>query len=232
MECTEQVLTNKELIERLRPFVTEERYKLLEKKLSLRTRYMTMVLDNIHHSHNASAVVRTCECMGVQDLHVIENSNRFTISNDIVHGSSKWIDLHLYRNATDNGPVCISALRQEGYRIVATTPHGEGVTTLPDFDVTRGKFAIIMGSERKGVSKSVLDNADECLTIPMTGYTESLNISVSAAIIMYTLRERIDQLNMPGEIPEELHDDIMVRWLIGSIRSGEEVIKRIMEEAE
>lgn len=223
-------MTDSELIEKLRPFLTEKRMETLETMLAKRTKHMTVVLENIFHSHNSSAVMRTCECFGIQDLHVIENNNQFTIHPDIVRGATKWLNINRYCNATDNTPLCIDALKRDGYRIVVTSPHGEGVTNLEDFDVTKGKFAIMMGSEKVGISDYAWEHADERLTIPMCGFTESLNISVSTAIILHTLRVKMDALGVESDFPEEEKRTTLLHWMVESIASGKEVLRRILEQ--
>ncbi len=223
-------MTDSELIEKLRPFLTENRMQTLESMLEKRTKHMTVVLENIFHSHNASAVMRTCECFGIQDLHVIENNNNFQVHPDIVRGATKWLNINRYCNSTDNTPLCIDALKQDGYRIVVTSPHGEGVTKLEDFDVTKGKFAIMMGSEKVGISDYAWEHADERLTIPMCGFTESLNISVSTAIILHTLRAKIDAAGVESAFSEEEKRSTLLHWMVESISSGKEVLRRILEE--
>ena len=220
-------MDNTTLIERLRPYVTEERFALLNANLSHRTRYMTCVLENVHHAHNASAVLRTCECFGIQDVSIISNTNDFVISKNIEHGSAQWLTVNMFQNQTDNTPLAIDTLKGKGYRIVATTPHGGGVG-LHDFDVTRGPFAIVVGSERKGVSPYTIAHADEFLTIPMVGFTESLNLSVSAAIIISHLSQKMAQMKVNAGLCDAEKNELLVKWLLASIRNADFVHRRIL----
>lgn len=221
-------MDNKELIADLSEYVMPERIEILNKVLHGRTRYMTVVLEDIYHSHNASAVMRTCECFGLQDLHVIENNNKFEIHPNIVRGASKWMTITHYNEQANNTKPAVEELKQRGYRIVATTPH-EGGVDLFDFDVEKGPFAVVIGSEKTGVSKEMMDLADEYLTIPMVGFTESLNLSVSAALVMSHLRRAIELKGMDISLSAEEKELLMIQWLMKSIRSADEVLARIME---
>lgn len=183
---------SKELINYLSEYITPERKELFEKVLSSRTRYLTVVLEDIYQSQNASAVLRSCDCFGIQDVHIIENRNQFKVNPDVTLGSTKWLNLHHYREKEQNTLDCINHLRNQGYRIVATSPHAND-TNLEDFDLGKGKAALIFGTELTGISAVVENNADEFLKIPMFGFTESFNISVSAAITLHHLNLRLRQ---------------------------------------
>ena len=243
-----ETMNNKELIDKLRPFVTEGRYELLRRKLLLRTRYMTVVLENVHHEQNVSAVIRTCECLGIQDLHIIENSNKLSVYSTIDRGSAKWLTIHRYSDGVDNTRECIDGLKAEGYRIVATTPHDDAAEVPPTpgfgakyvmpersdslykFDAAKGPFAVVIGSERKGISQYVVDNADGFITVPMVGFTESLNLSACAAIIMAHLRHELSVTAVDTSMGEEEREELMTSWLIGSIRNADLVMQRIMQD--
>src|SRR5512145_869816 len=145
------------LIEHLSQFVTDRRVKLFDKRLDLRTRYVTIVLEDIYQAHNASAVLRSCECFGIQDVHIIENQFEYRISPDVALGSDKWLTLHRYNIPhTKNTETAIETLRNKGYRIVATTPH-KNDCSLEDFDLNKGRTALLFGSELNGLSKLALD---------------------------------------------------------------------------
>lgn len=215
----------KELIDFLLPYVSERRFELFRKVLDDRTRYMTVVLEDIYQPHNASAVIRTCDCFGVQDLHVIENKYEYELNPDVVVGSSQWVNLEKHNLEINNTLQTISELRQRGYRIVATTPHTNDVE-LQNFDVEKGKFALFFGSEKPGLSKLMLDNADEFLKIPMYGFTESFNISVSASIILHHLRQKLENSNVDFKITQPEKDKLMVDWLKKTIKTPKLYLKR------
>mgnify|MGYP001102842753 CR=1 FL=1 len=128
-------MKNKEqLVDFLARFITEERWEMFRKVVEQRTRYITVVLEDIYQPHNASAVLRSMDCFGIQDAHIIENTNEYHINPDLALGASKWLSLNRYNHSANNTHEAINRLRKVGYRIVATTPHDQGVS-LPDFDV-------------------------------------------------------------------------------------------------
>lgn len=213
-----------EKIEYLREFVLPERYEGLCQRLEARTRYMIMCLEDIYYPHNASAVIRSSEAFGIQEIHAVEQTVRFSPSKNIVRGTDQWIDIRKWNDT----PSLVNHLRNErGYRIVATSPH-EGGTTPSDFDVTAGPFALFMGTEKTGISDWLLEQADDYIRIPMSGFAESLNISVSAAIIAQRLTERLRdprEGSIPWQLKEEDRNQLLYKWLCGSIKD----VKRILE---
>lgn len=209
-----------DLVRHLSQFVTEKRLNLFRRILSVRTRYITVLLEDIYQSQNASAVLRTCDCTGIQDVHVVENRNEYTINPDVALGSNQWLSLHYYSRPGDNTPLAINELKKKGYRIVATSPHVEGAT--PDtFDLEKGRAAILFGTELNGLSDMALKQADEYIRIPMAGFTESYNISVSAAIILYRLRKRLEGSSVDWKIREVEGTEILLQWLRTSINRVE-----------
>ena len=215
------------LIEHLRQFVTAKRLALFDQKLALRTRYMTIVLEDIFQPHNASAVLRSCECFGIQDVHIIENRNEYRINPEITLGSNKWLNLYRYNEQPDNTLAALNQLKQQGYRIVATTPHRNDCL-LDEFDMTRGKFALLFGSELDGISHTALEAADEFLRIPMAGFTESLNISVSAAVCIHHLTLKLRQSSIEWHLPAAEQQSILLQWLRNTIRKSD-LIERSFE---
>ncbi|BCR20665.1 TrmH family RNA methyltransferase [Borrelia miyamotoi] len=172
-------------IEILSKFITEQRRDRIEEVLSNRTNYLTLVLEDIFQSQNASATIRTIEILGLSNIHIIETNNKYTLNPDVVLGASKWIDIVKYtcvRAAFDN-------LRDNGYRIVATSLNNRSVS-LEDFPIDN-KMAIFFGTELTGLSHEVLENADLHLKIPMYGFTQSYNVSVAVAIVFYSLISRL-----------------------------------------
>jgi tRNA (guanosine-2'-O-)-methyltransferase len=222
-------LTGK-LIDHLSGFVTERRLKLFDSVLNQRTRYITVVLEDIYQAHNASAVLRSCECFGLQDIHIIENTNPYKISPDVALGSNKWLTIHRYNDATDNTHRSIDFLKKQGYRIVATSPHKKNCN-LENFDITTGKFALVFGSELNGLSPIVLDRADEFLKIPMAGFTESLNISVTAAICIHHLTGKIrNNRAVNWHLSQIEIEDLKLDWLKNSIRKSDVIVKSFLDQ--
>ena len=214
------------VISQLGEFVTEERLKLFKSVLENRTRYITVVLEDIYQPHNASAVLRTADCFGIQDVHIIENRNEYNINPDVALGSNKWLNLIKHNKKSNNTLDVIDNLKKDGYRIVATTPHTNDVS-LNEFDLLKGKVALFFGTELNGLSKPMLNNADEYLRIPMYGFTESFNISVSASIILNELTGILRKSNLPWHLSQNEKEIIILRWLMNSIKRSEPIFKEL-----
>lgn len=222
------------LLTHLRQFAEQRRIERFEQIIQSRTRHLTVVLEDIFQSQNASAVLRSCECMGVQDVHVIENSYTFETHPDIALGANKWLDIFQYNAPeTNNTLKAIEHLREKGHKIVATTPHNRSAKhelnevkdgfLLEELPVDN-KIALFFGTELTGLSDDVIENADYFMKIPMHGFTESYNISVSAAISMYELTKKIRQSSVNWQLSEEERVDILLDWFIRSIRMSEQII--------
>jgi tRNA (guanosine-2'-O-)-methyltransferase len=218
------------LIEHLSGFVTGRRLKLFDTLLNFRTRYITVVLEDLFQPHNSSAVLRSCDCFGIQDIHIIENANPFRISPDVALGSHKWLSLYRYNQEYENTRPAISGLKAAGYRIVATTPH-KNDCTLGDFSLLKGKIALLFGSELKGLSPTAMQLADEFVKIPMVGFTESLNISVTAAIFIHHLTGKLRQgSGINWQLSDEEMMQIKLSWLKKTVRKSELIEKAFLED--
>ncbi len=217
------------LTEFLEPFLTDSRKDKFKEVLDFRTRYATVVLEDIYQSQNASAVIRTCDCFGVQDVHIIENQNEYNLNPDVALGASNWVDMHQYNEGKDNTARCFKKLRKEGYRIVATSPHSSQVS-LPEFDIHKGKFALVFGTELTGVSDYVMENADEFMVIPMFGFTESFNISVAAALCLQSIMTRLHCSERAWKLSQDDYDEIYLAWLRQSIKHIDKVESRYYKE--
>jgi tRNA (guanosine-2'-O-)-methyltransferase len=223
-------MDKKKLIEYLSNHVTEQRLAQFNKVLSQRTRYITVALEDIYQSQNASAVLRTMDCFGVQDVHVIENYNQYQINPDVTLGSSKWLTINRYNQKENNTEVAINQLKAKNYRIVATTPH-TNQTELEDFDIHQGKVAVVMGAEKRGISDVVMDNADEFLKIPMYGFTESYNISVSAAISLYHISTQLKKSDIHWHLTEAEKDELLLEWLKKSIKKSDLIVQDFLSKS-
>ncbi len=219
---------NKDLLLFLKEYITENRLEIFNKVLSFRTRYFSVILEDIYQSQNASAVLRTADCFGVQDIHIIENRNEYQINPDVAVGSTKWLSLNYYNELENNTLRALTKLKTQGYRIVATTPHINDVD-LYNFDVTKGKFALVFGNEREGLSNKVIENADEFLRIPMYGFTESYNISVSAALCMQYLSEKVRNSNVNWQLSVHEKDELILEWIINTLKKPETFINKFNE---
>jgi len=198
--------------------MTGERNSTFDRVLVNRTRYISVVLEDIYQAHNASAVIRTCDCFGIQDVHLIERRNRYRISSDVALGAEKWLTINQYQGADNQTSTVFDHLRKNGYRIVATSPH-VGSTDLENFNLDKGKVALVFGTELNGLSDEAISSADEFLKIPMFGFTESFNISVSAAIILHHLIKKLHEGDINWRISGEEYNELKLRWLRTSIKS-------------
>ena len=219
------------IIDYLSGFVNEERRERLAKILSQRTRHITVVLEDIYQSQNASAVVRTCECLGIQELHVIENHHEYRLNPAVVQGASKWIDLIKHNQAEqDNTRACIEQLKQRGYRIIAMAP-GQAGKTVEQLDVNN-KLALCFGSEEPGLSANLQALADETVRIPIHGFTQSYNLSVSAGISLFTLVSSLRNSGVNWQLDARDATDLFIKWLAQSTPSGEPLLENYLKQLE
>lgn len=218
---------NQIIIEKLKEFAAPERAALFERILQQRTNYFTVAIEDIYQEHNASAVLRSCDCFGIQTVHTIEKQNEFKPNKEVAMGASKWLTIEHHKG--DNAlKDAYKNLKQAGYRIVATTPHTNDVT-LNDFDISKGPAAFIFGTEMRGLTQEAIEMADEHLRIPMYGFTESFNISVSVAIILHHVRENLNQSDINWHLSPQEHQKILLSWLKTSIKKSDLIIEKLMQ---
>lgn len=207
------------LLEYLEDFLTENRKERFLEVLTNRTNHFTIAMEDVYQLHNTSAVMRSCEVFGIQELNVVEQKFGKRIDTEIAMGAQKWVDI----NRFDSMQNCIDSVRAKGYQIIATTPHNDSCM-LHEFDITKPS-AIFFGTEKQGLSQEVIEQADGFLKIPMVGFTESLNISVSAAIIIQDITSRLRQSNINWKLNDEEILEKRLTWTKNSIKD----IKRIEE---
>jgi tRNA (guanosine-2'-O-)-methyltransferase len=208
----------------LENILTENRKENFLKVLANRTKHFTVVVEDVFQMHNASAVMRSCEVFGIQELNVIEERYGKSIDKEIAMGAQKWVDINTFESVT----ACIETQKKKGYQIIATTPH-ENDYLLHDFDISKPS-ALFFGTERDGLSEEILKQADGFLKIPMVGFTESLNISVSAAIILQNLTNRLRQSDIKWQLTK---NEILVKrleWARKSIKDINRIEARYFEE--
>jgi tRNA (guanosine-2'-O-)-methyltransferase len=220
----------RDLAARLAALVTPERLARMEAVLATRTRHLTVVFEDVYHPHNASAVLRTCECLGVQDVHIVEGQKRFRPNVEIVHGAARWLTLHRWRkpNGHDVGS-CLAALREQGYRVVATSPREDAVP-LGEVPLEQ-PLAVCFGTEETGLTPDVLAAADLCVQVPMPGFTRSLNVSVTAALVLYDLTTRLRARDLPWPLPEAQRDALRLLWLADDSRGARELTREALAAA-
>jgi tRNA (guanosine-2'-O-)-methyltransferase len=204
-------------------FITDNRQQRFEEVANNRTRFITVVLEDLYQPHNASAVLRTCDCFGIQDVHIIENKNEYNVNPDVALGSSNWLTLYRYNTKEFNTPDCLKKLKKQGYRLIAATPH-ENECMLENMNIGE-KAAVMFGTEKGGFSEAALEYADSFIKIPMYGFTESFNISVSAAIALFSITERLRKSDIDWQITKEELIDIKIDWVMKSVRDSELIEK-------
>ncbi|MDN3670908.1 RNA methyltransferase [Echinicola jeungdonensis] len=222
---------DKHLINYLAGYVTDNKKARMEEVLAQRTRYFTLVLEDIYKPHNASAVIRTCDCFGVQDIHIIEKSTSYKINPYVTRGAAQWVKIHKYEERVDSNAVdnCFGQLRDQGYRIYATSPF-QGSISLDDLEPD-SKTALVFGNEHAGVSEEVIEKSDGLVNIPMTGFTESFNISVSASIFLYDLQQKIRK-HIPNDyfLSEEEKEELRLEWYKGVVKNVDIHLRNFYKE--
>ena len=208
--------------------MSENRLQVFEDVLKMRTRYLTVALENLYQAQNASAVIRTCECLGIQDVHIIENKNKFTIHREIAMGSDKWLNLYHYSSHQNNSLEAIRNLREKGYRIIATSPD-PSYHLLHDLKISKGKIALFFGTELTGISDTIKDNADEFIRIPMFGFTGSYNISVSVALCIQEIINKLHGSDVEWRLSPQEYSDLLLTWMRYSIKKVELIEKKYHE---
>ena len=219
---------NTKLLTYLEGFVTEKRKNLFRQILKNRTRHFTVVLEDIYQQHNSSAVIRSCEIFGIQDVHLIENKYISNVSKNIAKGSQKWLSFHNYKKETNNTKTCLNSLKGKGYQLIATSPHHNSCL-LHDFDITK-KSAFIFGVEKTGVSNEVINNADGILKIPMVGFTESLNISVAAAIILENLTYKLRTSSINWNLTHKEEEELYTQWIEKTIKNVGKIKEHFLKD--
>jgi len=222
-----QRLSNK-LTQYLESFLTEDRKLLLHKVLENRTRHLSIVVEDLFQAQNISAVIRSCECMGVQDIHIVNSLNDFQIHKAITMGADKWLTIKQYQKNCNSMLTCINSLKAKGYTIVATVP-GESGCFLESLSLEK-PVAFLFGTELTGLSKEAIVAADQTVKIPMYGFTNSFNISNSVAIIVTYCIEKLRKSTIKWQLSDEEKDELLFDWVQKSLKKPELLIKRYLEE--
>lgn len=193
----------------------------MEKVLAKRTRHLTVVLEDIFKPHNASAVIRTCDCFGLQDIHIIEKTEEYKVNPFVTRGASQWVDLHkYYQEGTNSVDNCFRSLRAKGYKIFGTSP-APAAMTIQDLQPD-DKLALVFGNEHEGISKEVKSKVDGLVHIPMLGFTDSFNISVAASIILYDLVKKSEELILPDfYLTESEKNTLRMKWYRSVVKNSD-----------
>ena len=217
-----------ELIEKkiafIKPFVPPNKLTRIQEVIPHRSRHLSIVLEDIYQPHNAGACLRTCECFGVQDIHIIENTHSYRPSHDVALGSDKWLSINVYKDTnSNNNEECLKTLKDKGYKIAATYLD-EGTIPIDELDVS-SPTAIVFGTEQHGIGPFWRENADNLVKLPMWGFTQSYNISVSVAISINSLMNKIKRNDVNWQLSEAERLEIILEWYIKSAANGEKIIK-------
>jgi tRNA (guanosine-2'-O-)-methyltransferase len=213
-------MSDLKLLEHLESYLTENRRARFKKVLAQRTKYFTVATEDVYQLHNTSAVIRSCDVFGIQEVNIVEEVNSKRIDREIAMGAQKWVDLNRYHTTKS----CIEDLKSKGYQIVATSPHAEDCDLI-DFDITK-RSCFFFGRETEGLSQQVLDQADCFLKIPMVGFTESLNISVSAAIILQHVTSRLRKSHINWRLTEEEYIEKRFDWIKKTLKDYDTIVER------
>jgi len=216
-------MTDLDYLNYLEEMLTDNRKERFLEVLENRTKHFTVAVEDVYQLHNTSAVMRSCEVFGIQELNVIEQRFGKRIDKQIALGAEKWVDIIRHDTVTN----CIDSLKEKGYQVIATTPH-EQDSVLEDFDISKPS-ALFFGTEKEGLSEEVMQKADGFLKIPMVGFTESLNISVSAAIIIQDLTNRLRRSDIDWKLTEDEILEKRLDWARKSIRNIKGIEARYYE---
>lgn len=217
-------MIDQDLLAYLETFITPDRINRFKAVLAERTKYITVAIEDVFQMHNASAVLRSCDVFGIQNVHVIEAKFAQDLDKNIAMGAEKWVDVERYTSSKS----CVERLREQGYQIVATTPHTESCL-LENYEIT-DKMALFFGTEKEGLSEVVLNEADAKLKIPMSGFSESLNISVSAAIILYDLTQKLKRSDVSWQLTDAEILEKRLDWTKKTIKSIGEIMERYVNK--
>ena len=222
---------NKPLFDFLNQFVSNHKKELMEKVLANRTRQLTVVLEDIFQSQNASAVIRTCECFGIQDVHVIESRSQYGTNLKVLKGSHYWINIIKHQFDKNEGPkAAFDELKALGYKILVTSVSPTS-QSIDDIDpVALGKIALVMGNELHGASTVAHENADAFVHIPMVGFTESFNVSVSAALCISNLVNNIRSSEIEWRLSEAEKDEIRMQWVRATVKRVDVLERNFLKE--
>jgi tRNA (guanosine-2'-O-)-methyltransferase len=215
------------MLQRFYEHISENKQSKFEDIILNRTRHITVVLENIFQPHNAAAVLRSCDCFGVQDVHVIENDNTYEPNKEIDMGSSKWLNLYRYNQKENNTIDAIQSLKTKGYKIVATTPHTDDclIDELP----LDQPVALLFGTEMSGLSEAAMEHSDAFVKLPMYGFTESFNISVSVALALFNVTERMRKTeDLEWELSKEEQTSIKLEWAKKVVKRSD-VVAKVLE---
>ncbi|MBO4581776.1 MAG: RNA methyltransferase [Bacteroidales bacterium] len=212
----------------LRNYISPSRYERIVEVSKNRTNHLAVVVENLYQSHNMSAVLRTAECLGIQNVHIIENKFKYHLSKEVSMGADKWLNLHRYNPKENNTEDCIKKVKALGYKVVATMP-AEKDFMLDDVDISV-PTAFLFGTELLGLTRQAIALADEFVKIPMYGFTESYNISVSMALTMMNVTERMRHSDINWRLSENELSALQLEWIKMSLKDPDGILSRYEQD--
>ena len=224
----EKEVSKADLLTAFYDIITPEKREKFDELAALRSNYVTVAVENLNQEHNASAVMRSCDCFGIRDLHIVEKNHQFTVQRDIAKGSKRWVKHHHYSDVKFPTSKCINSLKTQGYKVVAMTPHEQEVS-IWDLPLDE-PLAFFFGTEISGLSEQALSLADTHCVIPMYGFTESFNISVSAALTLQIIRSRLEERNdIDWLLNEDEQIDLKLHWCKQIVRNSDIVEREFIQ---
>jgi tRNA (guanosine-2'-O-)-methyltransferase len=208
--------------------ITPNKVNMFERIAPQRSKHIVVGLENIQQDHNASAIMRTMDCLGFQELHLIEKNNNYQFQRDIALGAARWLDVMQHQQEPEPVLDSIAHLRQKGYQIIATSPHIKA-STPQNIDLTQ-PIALFFGAEKHGISEELSANADAFLHIPMHGFTESFNLSVSAALVLSALRTRLEASSIDWLLSPERQTELKISWCERILNGGPQLAQKFRAE--
>ncbi|KYG73795.1 hypothetical protein AWW68_14070 [Roseivirga spongicola] len=216
------------LVQLLEEYVTPNKIELIDKVLAERTRYLTVVMEDFYHSQNASAVMRTCDCFGVQDVYITQRLHDYNVNPNVVRGASKWLSLNMFEREEQSTEKCFNSLKSKNYRLVGTTPDRDSAS-IKELNINQ-PIAFVFGTEKQGMSNYAKEHVDELVHVPMYGFTESFNVSVSAALILNELVDRIKRESVDWALSAEEKLDLKFEWYQHIVKRSDLHIKNYIAE--
>jgi len=219
----------KKLVEELGSHVSKNKYNLVHKNSFERTRQITTVFEDLYQAHNISACLRTCECFGLTDVHIIENTNEYVTTDNIDMGSSKWLNVHRYNSFKNNTIECIQKLKENKYLIMGMDLSDNSIN-IGDVPVNKN-IAFIYGKEEEGLSDIVHEHADKIVKLPIYGFTQSFNVSVSVAVTLTHIIPRLRNEDT-WALSEVDRYELLRVWFKKIITKSDQVEENILKRIE
>ncbi len=215
-------MKNQKIFEYLQQFLTEERRQKIEHFSRESSDFVLPVIEDVYQFRNAAAIVRSVEACGFHKIVAMESENEFNPNYRVTKGAENWVEVERLSHNLES----LKQIKNRGYKIVAVSPENNA-KQLSDFNISE-PIALVFGTEKEGVSKEILDFADETLAIPMYGFTKSFNVSVAAAICVYDLRQKLESSKINFKLSEDKLWEMKVRWAVNSIKSGEQILEKYL----